>query len=315
MKCARLWPRLVLPGLAPSRRLWRLSVEGDSVTGRKRRCAALYEGRSPRPSRMVAYCYHHVAMSSPYNRFVWQNLNTTDAAAALAFYKTVCEWGHESFRPNPNEPSYDMWTAHGVPHSGVMQMPPGAESPPHWLGYVSVKDIEASVTKAQSLGAKVWVPPMDIPSIGRFAVLADPHGATFALIQEIQPTPEGPPQVGDFSWFELATRDTEKALAFYGAMFGWTAGRAMDMGEQGIYQLVMRGDQMMAGMYNITAQTPMPPCWCPYVRVADLNAALDRVRSAGGTVIIGPHDIPGGEKIGMGTDPQGAMFALHWRGQ
>ncbi len=113
-----------------------------------------------------------------------------------------------------------------------MQMAPDAESPAQWMGYVSLADIDASVAKAQSPGGRVWVPAMDISTIGRVAVLADPDGATFAMIQELQSTPEGPPQGGDFSWFELATRDTRKALDFYGALFGWSAGDAMDMGEQ-----------------------------------------------------------------------------------
>jgi predicted enzyme related to lactoylglutathione lyase len=61
------------------------------------------------------------------------------------------------------------------------QAPP--EVPSYWLPYFAVDDAEASVGKARSLGATVIVPPMDIPNVGRFAVLQDPQGAAFALIR------------------------------------------------------------------------------------------------------------------------------------
>ena len=61
------------------------------------------------------------------------------------------------------------------------------EVPAFWLTYFGVADCDASVAKAQELGASVTAPPMDIPGVGRFAVLSDPHGATFAIIAGAPP--------------------------------------------------------------------------------------------------------------------------------
>jgi predicted enzyme related to lactoylglutathione lyase len=64
----------------------------------------------------------------------------------------------------------------------MMAMPPGAPAPSHWLPYFAVTNVDTSAQKAGSLGAKTYVPPTDIPGTGRFAVLADPQGATFAVM-------------------------------------------------------------------------------------------------------------------------------------
>jgi predicted enzyme related to lactoylglutathione lyase len=62
-------------------------------------------------------------------------------------------------------------------------MPQHGPVPPHWLIYFTVNDCDGDVARANRLGGKTVVPPMDIPSVGRFAVLADPAGATFAIIK------------------------------------------------------------------------------------------------------------------------------------
>jgi predicted enzyme related to lactoylglutathione lyase len=251
-------------------------------------------------------------MSAPIalGRFVWHQLNTPDAAAALRFYTHVCQWGRESWQPDPSQPAYEMWKGTGATHSGVMQMPPDAKDPAHWIGYLSTPDVDATVATAKAHGGSLLFGPMDIPTVGRFAVMADPDGAMFAPFQPTQDMPPAAPGIGDFSWFELATRDVAKALSFYGVVFGWTAGESMDMGPNGMYHFFNRDGQMYGGLYQVSDQMPMPPCWLHYVQVADLDAAVTRVREGGGQVFVEPMDIPGG-RIAMCTDPQGAMFALH----
>lgn len=245
-------------------------------------------------------------------RFVWHQLNTPNAAAAQAFYAAVCEWGSETWQPDPSQPPYHMWKGSGAAHSGVMEMPPGSKDPAHWLGYISTPDVDATVATAKARGGALLFGPMDLPMVGRFAVMADPDGAMFAPFTPSQEMPPTAPGVGDFSWFELGTRDIDKALAFYGELFGWTKGDSMDMGPNGIYQFFNRDGQMFGGMYQVGDSGPMamPPAWTYYVTVSDLGAAVGRVKAGGGNVFV-ENDIPGG-RIAMCTDPQGAMFALHW---
>lgn len=248
------------------------------------------------------------------SRFVWFDLMTSDAVAAVTFYTRVVGWGTQQWKSSVEGASpYTMWTAEGNPIGGVMPMPPGVQAPPHWLGYVGTADVDGAVRQATSLGATVHVPPTPIPEVGTFAVLADPQGASFAVYASPQATPPAPgrPRVGEFSWAELATTDHGAALDFYGALFGWEGMEPYDMGPLGIYQIYGRGGVPMGGMYTIVPAQPMPPNWCHYVRVSDIETAAGRCVANGAALIHGPADVPGGDRIVMATDPQGAMFALH----
>jgi predicted enzyme related to lactoylglutathione lyase len=186
--------------------------------------------------------------------------------------------------------------------------------PPNWLAYVAVPDVDATAKRATELGGKLLREPEDIPTIGRFAVVADPQGAVLCAFQpggEGAGRPEGPPAIGEFSWHELATTDHEAAFAFYSDLFGWKKGEAMDMGEMGVYQLYGRGDLPLGGMFNRTEDMPGPPAWLYYVRVESVDDAAERVKRMGGKILNGPMDVPGGDRIVQCMDPQGAAFALH----
>ncbi len=80
--------------------------------------------------------------------------------------------------------TYTEWQQHGTAIGGMMALPDGVMAPSHWLAYFSVEDCNATAAKAQALGAATYVPPSDIPNTGRFAVLADPQGAVFAIYEE-----------------------------------------------------------------------------------------------------------------------------------
>jgi len=254
-------------------------------------------------------------------RFVWYELMTTDPSTAEVFYRGVVGWGTQPFTGHEHM-DYTMWTVGEEPIGGLMELPEEARrggAPPHWLGYVGVADVDAAAEKAGQLGGCVLVAPQDIPGAGRFAVVADPQGATFALYQTAAPgeeTGEPPGGPGRFSWHELATTDHEAAFEFYRGLFGWTVHQDMDMGEHGIYRIYgPEGAPPLGGMFTKPAAMPGPPVWVYYATVDDLDAAVERVRQAGGQVVLEPMEVPGGDRIAQCLDPQGAFFALHWTSQ
>lgn len=243
-------------------------------------------------------------------RFVWYDLMTTDPTKAEPFYIKVAGWGTQPFEGMP----YTMWTRDGAPIGGVGQVePPG--TPPHWLAYIAVPNVDAAVKQAEGLGGRTVVPGTDIPKVGRFAVLADPQGASFAVFTPGDggqgPGPERDPKIGEFSWHELMTTDYKKAFAFYQAMFGWEKTAEHDMGPLGTYFMFGRNGRELGGMFNMTADMKMPPNWTLYIRVDSADAAAERVKANGGQVLNGPMDVPGGDRIAQCMDPQGAMFAVH----
>ena len=249
-------------------------------------------------------------------QLVWHELMTTDPKAAEAFYTAAAGWTTAPFEGIGM--SYTMWMRGEMPEGGLMALTEPerqAGVPPYWLMYVGTPDVDATVREAQALGGRVLVPPMDIPNVGRFAVLADPQGAVFAAHTSANPSPapDEPPQVGQFSWHELATSDSEAALAFYGALFGWAVTRTEDLGALGLYRMFGSGGFTFGGVFTMPPDMGVPPNWLLYVRVADIERAADEVRARGGQVLTGPHEVPGGDWVAKCLDPQGAAFALHQR--
>jgi predicted enzyme related to lactoylglutathione lyase len=118
------------------------------------------------------------------------------------------------------------------------------------------------------------------------------------------------PAFGGFSWHELATTDVAAALRFYGELFGWNKGVGHDMGAMGVYQLFEHGGMAVGGMCN-TQGPSTPPSWLSYVHVADSSRAVGAVKSAGGRLLHGPVEVPGGSWIALFLDPQGGAFAVH----
>lgn len=247
-------------------------------------------------------------------RFVWYDLMTTDPEAAKAFYTAVTGWGTHVWE-TPGMPPYTMWTVGEKPIGGTMKLPAAAGAGPHWLAYVGVPDVDATTARARELGATVMSEPRDIPTVGRFAILKDPQGATIAAFtpdpsSQRPPEPEGTPPVGEFSWHELITPDPDAALAFYGDLFGWEKTGEHDMGPMGRYQMYGRNGKTLGGMFRKPAEMP-EPLWLYYARVADINAAVKAGRQQGGKVLLGPMEVPGGGLVATFMDPQGGAFAVH----
>ena len=237
---------------------------------------------------------------------------TTDTAAAESFYKKVVGWSAVPFAPDG---SYTVFnTPAGAGSAGLMRLPDDAKkmgAPPHWLMYVGTPNVDSTALRIAQLGGKVVKQPTNIPNTGRFAVVQDPFGAYFGIYTSMNPQPpKGQAGIGDFSWFELYTPNPEGAWNFYQSLFGGEKTSAMDMGEMGVYQMFGRGNGVPNG--GIMKPPPgAPAAWQPYVRVKDAKASAALATAAGGKVINGPMEVPGGDWIFQGMDPQGAMFAVH----
>jgi predicted enzyme related to lactoylglutathione lyase len=248
-------------------------------------------------------------------RFLWYDLMTKDPKGAQEFYASVAGWGLQPY--NDLGMPYVMFTRNGTPIGGCMQLPDDAVkmgAPPHWLAYIGTPDVDITAAQALGLGARTHVAPQDIPKVGRFAVLADPQGATIAFYtpSNEQP-PSHPPEVGDMSWHELATTDPIAAFEFYRTVAGWEKAGEHDMGPMGTYQMYGRPGQTLGGMFKKPAEMPAPPHWLMYIRVPDVRQGADAVKAHGGQVLHGPVEVPGGDWIVQCMDPQGAVFSLHQR--
>jgi uncharacterized protein len=253
-------------------------------------------------------------MGTNSGNFLWYELMTPDVNAAIRFYKAVVGWGTQLHEGSGM--AYTIWTdAAGKGIGGVaapMGAAPAGAAQTQWTAYIKVDDVDAMAKKAASLGATVVVPPTDIPQVGRFSIFTDPDGATMAMLAPLGPDGDLPDPVPDqhVSWHELMANDPEKELAFYSALFGWVQTETFES-PMGTYRMYGRDGRTLGGMGKRPADYPAPPHWLYYVKVDGLDAALERVRKAGGQVMHGPMEVPGGSRVAQCMDPQGGRFALH----
>jgi predicted enzyme related to lactoylglutathione lyase len=252
-------------------------------------------------------------MSTATGKFIWHELVTSEPAAAARFYGAVLGWDRV---PNGrNELPYDLFMQGEVPAAGLMALPADAAAQgarPCWMGYVGVTDVDATVAAARQHGGRLHHGPDDIPGVGRFAVIADPHGAALVVMASTMPTPSVAPReapAGRLAWNELMAGDLATDFAFYEALFGWQRAAAHDMGPMGVYQLFAHEGVELGGMMTKPAILPMA-FWQFYIRVDAIEAAKARVIAGGGQVLNGPMPVPGGDWVLQALDPQGVLFGL-----
>ncbi len=258
-------------------------------------------------------------MANKHGDFIWYELMTSNADAAQAFYGHVVGWTvTDSGQPGMD---YRILNAGENGIGGLMGITPdmaqnGAR--PTWLGYVLVDNVDSCVESITHGGGQVVMPAMDIPNVGRIALVTDPQGAHFYVMKPAMSDGTSlafaydMPRVGHCAWNELVTSDQPAAWHFYGTRFGWTQDGAMDMGPVGSYEFIRHGGAaggmigaMMKGLPEMG-----PPHWNQYFRVADIDVAKAAVEAHGGQIIHGPNEIPGGDFAMNGIDPQGAHFGL-----
>lgn len=232
----------------------------------------------------------------------WVDLASADLEASAAFYGDLLGWQVPE-QPNSAEMGgYRRAQLDGDDVAGMMPlMQPGR--PPAWSIHVSVEDVAATAAKVREAGGEVLVEPIDVMGLGKMAMVADPGGAVFGAWEP--GTFVGAARVnepGAIAWDELNTRDPEGAKAFYGAVFGWTAKEhemQRNEGEPGpaVYVEFLRADgHSVGGMMDITGVVPdeVPTYWLTYFAVEDADAAVEKVKAAGGVVMFGPVTIEAG---------------------
>lgn len=262
-------------------------------------------------------------MTNPLGSFIWYELMTTDPEGAAAFYGAVVGWtisaqsgpastsGGVDYRPIGRS---DGGMAGGVLKLTDQMCAGGAR--PCWLGYIHTPDVDAAVAAILADGGTQMIEPFDM-EVGRIAMVTDPQGAPFYVMSPVPPPGREGMASDVFSvdqpqrvrWNELSTSDPEAAVKFYATHFGWTQEGDMDMGDLGKYRFIQHHG---TGIGAIMPKMPAMPVsvWTYYIGVDDIDRAVAAIGEGGGTVTVGPMEIPGGEYALNGIDPQGAAFGL-----
>ncbi len=114
---------------------------------------------------------------------------------------------------------------------------------------------------------------------------------------------------GTPSWVDLATPDADASAAFYGKVMGWTATEPGAEEETGGYRMFQQGDQSVGGLMP-HMQEGQPTAWSTYVSVVDADETAEKVRAAGGSVVVEPMDVMDIGRMAFFSDPTGAVFGV-----
>ncbi len=252
--------------------------------------------------------------------FIWYELMSFDPPAAKRFYDAVVGW---DIAIDPVAPGIDyrmIGRSDGGNAGGVLtlteEMQAGGARP-CWIGYLHAAGVDAAAAAIVADGGTATRSPWDQPGVGRLAMVTDPSGAPFYLMDPLPPAGQPDAASDVFSvdrpqhvrWNELWTSDPSGAVDFYTRHFGWVQEGDMDMGAMGKYQFVHHDGAMIGA---IMPQMPDVPrsMWNFYIGVDDIDRAAAAVTSGGGQVVNGPMEIPGGDYALNAVDPEGAHIGF-----
>lgn len=248
---------------------------------------------------------HHIG------KVIFVELVTPDLAAAKQFYGELFGWSFRDLAAGTTE--YAEASLNGRPVAGLIQksLPPDAHRQPAWLTFIAVRDVDATTKAALQERAQVLFQPHTFPNRGREAVLADPQGAVFAVLES---SSGDPPDVlaapGEWIWSSLVARDPDTDAAFYQTLFGYEVFELS--ADEGAQHLLLASDgYARASANSLPADKPNAhPHWLNFVRVDDAVAMAAKVATLGGRVLVEPRTDRHGGRLAVVADPQGAPFGL-----
>lgn len=240
----------------------------------------------------------------------WFDLLSPDAEAAAAFYAQVFGWTYDVGEAEHGH--YHTAMVDGRPAAGIGQREEGSQDPSAWTVHLAADDAEAMADRVTELGGSLSNGPMEVPGMGRLAIVQDPGGAVFGLWQPLAHQGFGiTHEHGTMGWCEVNVPDGEAAKAFYAELMGAEARRLESDAVPTVYYVLWKDDEAVAGILEMTAEwRGVPPHWLPYFEVDDCDAAARAAEEAGGTVSVQPFDTEYG-RIAVVTDPFGAVFSVN----
>lgn len=246
-------------------------------------------------------------------RFVWADLVTNDVGTAATFYGKVFGWTFATYGPPDDDlKSYTQVIANGQPIGGMVFGGDAVKSTSggRWVGLVSSANVGATADSVTRAGGAVLVKPRQLGQRGEVGLFRDNTGAVFGAVNSASGDPDDfMADVGEWMWIELWTAEPQRAVDFYRGVFGYDS-RTRDEGRS--YAFTKDG-VARAGVLKKPEKLPGGSAWIPYVRVANVDDTVKRVRDAGGRVVVEPRRYRG-TRAALFVDPVGAPFAVaEWK--
>ncbi len=240
-------------------------------------------------------------------RASWHDLVTRDLETSRKFAAEVFGWSFEETQSD-KKLDYIVASVDGHPVAGLAQAKETGTNSSQWLTFVLVPDLDAAIAAATAAGASVAIKPTEVKDRGRAAVVLDPQGAPFGLLEQGAPAPQGPAApVHTWVWHELFTKDVEAAATFYEKLFG-VRRRMVKVGDAD--HLLLQVDTVPVVGVLQSPKAEILPHWLPFIRVPDINAVVAKTTELGGRVILAPRPDLRNGTVAIIADPTGAAVGV-----
>ena len=241
-------------------------------------------------------------------KFVWRDLVSEDPDAVKPFYAALFGWQFEEARALGAP--YTLVKSGGQYIAGISKTRRRLPDQPvsQWLSFMSVADVDRAVQQVRAAGGSVVAGPLDLPNVGRGAVVLDPDGAPLGLLRSSigDPADTPAPVLHRFLWTEHLSRDPQASAEFYAALAGFDV-RKLDFGGRP-YWVLVKGRERAGLLRNPIAVDR--PIWLPSIMVADPAASAARAAQLGGRVLLAPRSDMRNGSLALIADPTGAILAL-----
>ena len=239
--------------------------------------------------------------------FVWCDLSTLRLETTRPFYRDLFGWDY-SVNQLPDGSDYTVAASSAGEAAGIFEMPRKFQEmklPSFWMGYIEVGDADAAVASARENGGKVELGPVPFQDGARIALIRDPLGAGFTVIENSGlPVRSDNALEGSMIWNALYVSDAAQVISFYEHLFGWRFKPLSGVGETySHYQILNSNGRHVADLVQAPeAIRGSFEFWGIHFSVADRDRAKAIVEAKGGAVLYEDDDAV------LVQDPDGAAF-------
>lgn len=242
-----------------------------------------------------------------YGQVVWRDLVSPDPKISAEFYKKVFGW--TATQTGTDDHPYWIFKSNGKPVSGMYLMSEDRKNAGGvWIPYFSISSLEDFIPKSRTAGSNIVVKPVELSGRGKVALLSDPQGSFFAIIKSSNGDPaRSDPADFDFLWNELWSNDMQKSADFYKTIFNSQIEDKKDDARS--YIVIKNNGKLSSGIMKNPAEDAKSN-WVQYVRVSDVKNIEQKVKDAGGRVIIAADSTIRNGTVSVFLDPTGAPIAI-----
>jgi len=244
-------------------------------------------------------------------KLIWADLATPDPDAARRFYGELFGWTFTSV--GSGKQAYALAHIDGAAIAGIVRRTDRAKerSRSRWIPFLSARDVPATERAVTRAGGKSLIASRNIAARGTLAVLADSEGAVFGALDSTSGDPgDYLPEVGEWIWAQLLSRNADKAAAFYAGLAGYVPVEAESAATSRSLLLTRDGYARASILQIPPGHDELPPDWLLYVRVADVSKASASAERLGGRVLLAAQPGLYEGRVAVIADPGGAPVGL-----